>query len=202
MSATCASPPASSGGFEFDLGCAFHISRRTSPLFSCPAAQVVRLSRDAPPAPLPEGAIRGVQRLATLVATQQQRRQQQQQQTQPAADAAVQQQQPAAAGAGALQQDIGTPLFGRQAHVTTIYTPAPAKGASKSAADRQPLRFMSLRQQQQAREEARRQAVMMVGGVETLGGSAGGHKHMGGWVGGVVLDWLGAGAGGLFHRLC
>lgn len=150
----------------------------------CCCQQVVRVSRDMPLLPLPEAAKRATQQVSRLIATRSQQqqllRQQQQQQQSPEA----------AAAADAVQQDAGTDISGPKAQqlgLTRIYTPAPPKGAEASEADRQPLRFMSLRQQQQLREEARRAAVLKVGSV---GGSwmiwgcvcAGG-----GWRSGVVL---------------
>jgi hypothetical protein len=132
--------------------------------------QVVRLSRDAPPTPLPDAAKRGAQRLSTLVASRQLQQQQQQQQQlrqgqeqqQDAAQGAADAGPAAAAVTGAIQEDLGTPLAGAQTGITAFYTPAPPKGAEQSPAERRPLRLMSLRQQQQAREEARRAAVLMV----------------------------------------
>jgi type II secretory pathway pseudopilin PulG len=151
--------------------------------------QVVRFSRDIPLLPLPEAAKRATQQVSRLIATRQQQQQLLRQQQQQSPEAAA-----AAAAADALQQDAGTDISGPKAQqlgLTRIYTPAPPKGAEASEADRQPLQFMSLRQQQQLREEARRAAVLKVGWaaavVVSLGGggcrcclAGGGCKGMGG----------------------
>jgi hypothetical protein len=125
------------------------------------AHQVVRVSRDMPLLPLPEAAKRATQQVSRLIATRQQQQQLLRQQQSPEAAAA-------AAAEDAVQQDAGTDISGPKAQqlgLTRIYTPAPPKGAEASEANRQPLRFMSLRQQQQLREEARRAAVLKVGFV-------------------------------------
>jgi hypothetical protein len=54
-----------------------------------------------------------------------------------------------------------------QAGTTRIYLPAPPLAQASSAADRQPLRLLSIRQQEQLRKEARAEAIRKVrtGGI-------------------------------------
>ena len=133
-------------------------------LFWAAAFQVTRVDRDSPSAPLPVQAKAATQNLAFLLAAQQQRMQQSQQMQQQQ----QQQQQRGeeqAATQPAGQHAVDARLVGgrvQQPGMTRIYLPAPAKSAATSEAQRQPLQVLSLRQQQQMREEARRAAVQKV----------------------------------------
>ncbi|KAF6255088.1 hypothetical protein COO60DRAFT_1641801 [Scenedesmus sp. NREL 46B-D3] len=145
---------------------------------SASGMSAVRTSREAADAlsAQPSQAKQAAQRLAQMIMQQQQARKQQQQQQsatkQPPAganSAAVEQAPDTAAAAAAADADGSTADAEQpgqvltsavpQAGTTRIYLPAPPLAQASSAADRQPLRLLSIRQQEQLRKEARAEAI-------------------------------------------
>eukprot|EP00878_Enallax_costatus_P017849 GHUV01018756.1.p1 GENE.GHUV01018756.1~~GHUV01018756.1.p1 ORF type:complete len:619 (+),score=225.47 GHUV01018756.1:2470-4326(+) len=98
------------------------------------------------------------QRLANLLMQQQQQRKLQHQQ-QEAVLQDQQQQEVEQQGSSTQQPARIIPPSVPQQGATRLYMPAPSVNEAASAADRQPLRLLSIRQQQQMRQEARQQAI-------------------------------------------
>ncbi|KAF6256152.1 hypothetical protein COO60DRAFT_1640988 [Scenedesmus sp. NREL 46B-D3] len=144
---------------------------------SASGLSAIRTSREAADAlsAQPSQAKQAAQRLAQMIMQQQQARKQQQQQQsatkQPPAGAnsAAVEQAPDTAAAAAADADGSTADAEQpgqvltsavpQAGTTRIYLPAPPLAQASSAADRQPLRLLSIRQQEQLRKEARAEAI-------------------------------------------
>jgi hypothetical protein len=134
---------------------------------ACAALQVTRVSQDAP---LPAASKAAAQQLANLLLEQRQRAQQARKQQQQPGDAA------AAAADGEGEGDdhqlsgstgLRTQLLSASSQhkgLTRIYVPAPPLAAATSPADRQPLQLLTMRQQQQMREQARKAAIKRVSG--------------------------------------
>jgi hypothetical protein len=133
----------------------------------------VRISRDAADAlsAQPSQAKQAAQRLAQMIMQQQQARKQQQAQqatgdTQEEAEQAAEQAADAEAEAESADADTapGQLLSSAvpAAGTTRIYLPAPPLTQASSAAERQPLRLLSIRQQEQLRKEARAEAIRKV----------------------------------------
>jgi hypothetical protein len=135
----------------------------------------------------PSQAKQAAQRLAQMIMQQQQARKRQQ--TQQPTDAAAAQEgtdadaaaaaahapdsSSAANPAGGTAGDVASPGQVLASAVpktgtTRIYLPAPPLAQASSAADRQPLRLLSIRQQEQLRKEARAEAIRKVRRVAVL----------------------------------
>lgn len=136
------------------------------------SASARRVALEAPDtlAQQPTQSRLAAQRLASLLMQQQQQRKQKRQQV---AEQDEQQQQDESQEQAAAAQQTGAskerpvrllPTAVPQQGTTRLYVPAPSVNEATSAADRQPLRLLSIRQQHQMRQEARQQAIQKVRG--------------------------------------
>jgi hypothetical protein len=131
-----------------------------------PGMSALRISQDAADAlsAQPSQAKSAAQRLAQMLMQQQQHqaRKKHQQPPQDDADNTAAAEQAAEAAADAATPAQLLPSAVPAAGTTRIYLPAPPLAEASSAADRQPLRLLSIRQQEQLRKEARAEAIRKV----------------------------------------